>query len=179
MSGPFVHAIDPVIGSLWGIHFWWYGLTYTLGFLTLYAVLHRGGGELGFTRREALDLVLLTSLGTLLGGRFVEVAFYEWSFYGSHLHLIPAVWLGGMSTHGLVLGAIAGMLGTIQAAEALKYLVGKGELLTNRLLVFNALNMSFRDVAVKKNAQCPVCGDHPEITELRDEEQKACDLPKH
>src|SRR3989338_810407 len=54
-----------------------------------------------------------------------------------------------------VLGAIAGMLGTIQATEALKYLVGKGELLVNRLLIFNALNMHFRSVAVKKNSQCP------------------------
>ncbi len=78
-----------------------------------------------------------------------------------------------------VLGAVAGMLGTIQAAEALKYLVGKGELLTNRLLMFNALDMSFRTVTVKKNPQCPVCGDHPQITELRDEEQKACDLNDH
>ncbi len=78
-----------------------------------------------------------------------------------------------------VLGAIAGMLGTIQAAEALKYIVGKGELLTNRLLVFNAFNMHFRNVAVKKNPKCPVCGDNPEITELRDEEQKACDLKNH
>ncbi len=75
-----------------------------------------------------------------------------------------------------VLGAIAGMLGTIQATEALKFLVGKGELLTNRLLVFNALNMNFRTVNLKKNANCPVCGDNPSITELRDEEQKACDI---
>lgn len=78
-----------------------------------------------------------------------------------------------------VLGAIAGMLGTIQAAEVLKYLVGKGELLTNRVLIFNALNMQFRTVAVKKSPQCPVCGDNPEITELRDETQKACDLKSH
>lgn len=110
MSGPFIHEIDPVIGTAWGVHFWWYGLTYTLGFLTLYAVLHRGGGELGLSRREAYSLVLLVSLGTLLGGRFVEVAFYEWPFYRDHLNLIPAYWLGGMSTHGLVLGAIAGIL---------------------------------------------------------------------
>lgn len=109
MSGPFIHAIDPVIGTVAGVHFWWYGLTYTLGFLTLYAVLHRGGGELALTRREACNLVLLVSLGTLLGGRFVEVAFYEWPFYGDHPHLIPAYWLGGMATHGLVLGAIAGI----------------------------------------------------------------------
>lgn len=110
MSGPYIHEIDPVIGTAWGVHFWWYGLTYTLGFLTLYAVLHRGGGELGLSRREAYSLVLLVSLGTLLGGRFVEVAFYEWPFYRDHPHLIPAYWLGGMSTHGLVLGAIAGIL---------------------------------------------------------------------
>lgn len=75
-----------------------------------------------------------------------------------------------------VLGAIAGMLGTIQAAEALKYLVGKGELLTNRLLVFNALNMQFRTVTIKRNPQCPVCSAHPTITRLIDQEQKACDL---
>jgi molybdopterin/thiamine biosynthesis adenylyltransferase len=77
-----------------------------------------------------------------------------------------------------VLGAIAGMLGTIQAAEALKYLAGTGELLTNRLLVFNASNMQFRNVKVKKNTNCPVCGDNPTITKLSDEEQKACDLKK-
>jgi phosphatidylglycerol:prolipoprotein diacylglycerol transferase len=110
MSGPFIHTIDPVIGTAWGVHFWWYGLTYTLGFLTLYAVLHRGGGELALTRREACNLVLLVCFGTLLGGRFVEVVFYEWPFYRDHPHLIPAYWLGGMSTHGLVLGAIAGIL---------------------------------------------------------------------
>jgi molybdopterin/thiamine biosynthesis adenylyltransferase len=78
-----------------------------------------------------------------------------------------------------VLGAIAGMLGTIQAAETLKFLVGKGELLTNRLLIFNAWNMDFRTVKVKKSPQCPVCGDHPTITRLVDEEQKTCDLEKH
>jgi adenylyltransferase/sulfurtransferase len=77
-----------------------------------------------------------------------------------------------------VLGAVAGMLGTIQAAEALKYLVGEGELLTNRLLIFNALNMNFRTANVKRNPDCPVCGDNPTITELVDEEQPVCDLKK-
>jgi len=75
-----------------------------------------------------------------------------------------------------VLGAIAGILGTIQATEVLKFLVGKGELLTNRLLIFNALNMEFRSVTVKKNPKCPICGDAPTITQLTDEQQKACDL---
>lgn len=78
-----------------------------------------------------------------------------------------------------VLGAVAGILGTIQATEALKYLVGTGELITNRLLIFNAANMQFRTVKVKKNSNCPICGDNPTITRLIDEEQKACDLKKY
>lgn len=92
--------------------------------------------------------------------------------YAPPLNVVPSCSQAG------VLGAIAGILGTIQAAEALKFLVGNGELLTNRLLIFNALNMDFRTVKIKKNPQCPVCSDHPEITKLVDEEQKACDL-KH
>lgn len=75
-----------------------------------------------------------------------------------------------------VLGAIAGMLGTMQAAEALKYFIGKGTLLTNRLLIFDALNMNFRTVKVKKNPECPICGENPSIKELFDEEQPTCDL---
>lgn len=78
-----------------------------------------------------------------------------------------------------ILGAIAGMLGTIQAAEALKYLIGAGELLINRLLVFNAFNMNFRTVNLKRNSKCPVCGENPSIKELRDYEQPVCDIKKH
>lgn len=75
-----------------------------------------------------------------------------------------------------VLGAVAGMLGTIQAAEALKYLIGKGELLCDRLLVFNALNMEFRTIKIHRAPDCPVCGSNPSITEPEDYEQPACDL---
>lgn len=75
-----------------------------------------------------------------------------------------------------VLGAIAGMLGTIQAAEALKYLTATGTLLTDRLLIFNAREMRFRETRVRKNQNCPVCGDHPQITRLVDYEQAVCDL---
>lgn len=77
-----------------------------------------------------------------------------------------------------VLGAIAGMLGTIQASEALKYITGVGELLTDRLLSFDAKTMEFRTVRFKKRDNCPVCGSHPEITTLVDYEQAACDLHK-
>jgi molybdopterin/thiamine biosynthesis adenylyltransferase len=75
-----------------------------------------------------------------------------------------------------VLGSVAGMLGTIQATEALKFLTGAGDLLTGRLLMFDAKTMRFRTAELRKNPNCPVCGDHPSITELLDGEQAICDL---
>lgn len=75
-----------------------------------------------------------------------------------------------------VLGAIAGMLGTIQVAETLKYLTGVGELLTNKLLTFNAKTMDFRKINTRRQASCAICGDNPTITELIDYEQAVCDL---
>jgi phosphatidylglycerol:prolipoprotein diacylglycerol transferase len=60
--------------------------------------------------RKVYGLTLMMSLGILIGGRVVEVVFYEWAFYQDHLHLIPAVWLGGMSTHGILLGATVSVL---------------------------------------------------------------------
>ena len=77
-----------------------------------------------------------------------------------------------------VLGAIAGMLGTIQAAETLKYFTGVGELLTDRLLTFDAKTMRFRTVPVRHRDSCAVCGSHPTIDRLIDYELPACDL-KH
>lgn len=78
-----------------------------------------------------------------------------------------------------VLGAIAGMLGTIQAAEALKYITGVGELLTNRLLTFDAKTMQFQTFNVRKRKNCELCGEAPTIDHLIDYEQAACDLKKH
>ena len=75
-----------------------------------------------------------------------------------------------------VLGVLAGVIGTLQATEALKYLLGVGDLLTNRLLTYDAKRMLFRTVNVKRNAHCPLCGATPSVTELRDEEPATCDL---
>lgn len=75
-----------------------------------------------------------------------------------------------------ILGAVAGMLGTIQATEALKFVIGTGHLLTDSLLTFDAAEMDFCKIRLKRNANCPVCGEHPTITELVDEEQPVCDL---
>jgi molybdopterin/thiamine biosynthesis adenylyltransferase len=77
-----------------------------------------------------------------------------------------------------VLGAVAGMLGTIQAAEALKFLTGKGKLLSGRLLIFNAFTMDFRTVNFRRDDECPVCGSSPTIKELKDYQQAVCDLKR-
>ncbi len=75
-----------------------------------------------------------------------------------------------------VLGAVAGMLGTIQAAETLKYLLAIGELLVNRILFVDALSMEHRRVEVRRNPGCAVCGERPTITALEDYAEPACDL---
>jgi molybdopterin/thiamine biosynthesis adenylyltransferase len=69
-----------------------------------------------------------------------------------------------------VLGVLPGVIGSLQATEAIKYLLGIGELLTNTLLTYDALTMEFRKVRLNRNPDCPLCGDNPQITELKDEE---------
>jgi len=75
-----------------------------------------------------------------------------------------------------VLGVLAGVIGSLQATEAIKYLLGIGELLTNALLSYDALAMEFRKVHLNRNPNCVLCGENPQITELKDEEQVVCDL---
>ncbi len=75
-----------------------------------------------------------------------------------------------------ILGAVAGMLGTIQAAEALKYILGIGDLFTDRLLTFDALPMAFREIKIKRDKTCPVGGDKPTIKKLIDYEGAVMDL---
>ncbi|MBI2173783.1 MAG: molybdopterin-synthase adenylyltransferase MoeB [Candidatus Omnitrophica bacterium] len=72
---------------------------------------------------------------------------------------------------GGVLGVLPGVIGLIQATEAIKLIMGKGEPLIGRLLLYNALKMEFREVKLKRSPECPVCGDHPTIKELVDYEE--------
>ena len=75
-----------------------------------------------------------------------------------------------------VVGAMGGVIGSLQAMEAIKYIVGSGDLLTGYLLTYDALKMTFRKVPLPKHTEdCPVCGTHPTITELIDYEQAECD----
>ena len=75
-----------------------------------------------------------------------------------------------------VLGVLAGVVGSLQATEAIKFLLGLGDLLSNRLLTYNALTMQFRSITLKRKPTCPICGADPTITQLIDEEQPVCDL---
>jgi adenylyltransferase/sulfurtransferase len=76
-----------------------------------------------------------------------------------------------------VLGVLAGTIGVLQATEVLKYVLGQGELLIGRLMTYDALAMKFKEIEVKKNPACPVCGENPAITELADYELPACVMP--
>jgi molybdopterin/thiamine biosynthesis adenylyltransferase len=76
-----------------------------------------------------------------------------------------------------VLGVIAGVIGTIQGTEVLKILLNRGDLLADRLLTYDALPAAFRNVKVRRNPKCAVCGENPTITELQDYEQPVCTTP--
>jgi len=65
-----------------------------------------------------------------------------------------------------ILGAVPGIIGIIQATECIKYLVGIGELLIGRLLIYDALRLRFREAILKKDSKCPLCGDNPVIKNL-------------
>jgi adenylyltransferase/sulfurtransferase len=76
--------------------------------------------------------------------------------------LVPSCAEGG------VLGVLPGIVGTIQAAETLKLIMGNGQPLIGRLLLLDALAMKFRELKLRKNPECPVCGKHPTVTKLID-----------
>ena len=91
--------------------------------------------------------------------------------------LVPSCAEGG------VLGILPGLIGVIQATEAIKLILGIGEPLIGRLLLVDALKLRFRELKLRKNPECPVCGTHPTVTQLIDYQQfcgleSANDVPK-
>ncbi len=86
--------------------------------------------------------------------------------------LVPSCAEGG------VLGVLPGVIGTIQATEAVKLILGIGQSLAGRLLLYNALEMQFEYVKLRKNPNCKVCGEHPSVTALIDYEA-FCGVPGH
>jgi len=108
LFGPYVHDLDPIIASVLGLHLWWYGLSYSLGFLNVHLFLRRQRARLGLSLAAVHDLTLWLVVGVLVGGRLVVVN-NEWLFYREHLSLIPAIWIGGLATHGLIIGGAVGV----------------------------------------------------------------------
>jgi adenylyltransferase/sulfurtransferase len=86
--------------------------------------------------------------------------------------LVPSCAEGG------VLGILPGLVGVIQATEVIKLILGKGESLIGRLLLVDALNMRFRELKLRKNPECPVCGQHPTVTQLIDYQQFCGIMPE-
>jgi sulfur-carrier protein adenylyltransferase/sulfurtransferase len=84
--------------------------------------------------------------------------------------LVPSCAEGG------VLGILPGLIGIVQATEAIKLILGAGDSLIGRLLLVDALSMKFRELKLRKNPDCPVCGTHPTVTKLIDYEQ-FCGIP--
>ena len=80
----------------------------------------------------------------------------------------PPPELAPSCAEGGVLGVLPGVIGSLQGAEALKLVLGIGEPLVGRLLLFDALGASFTEVAVRRDPACPVCGDEPTSTEYVD-----------
>jgi molybdopterin/thiamine biosynthesis adenylyltransferase/rhodanese-related sulfurtransferase/molybdopterin converting factor small subunit len=76
--------------------------------------------------------------------------------------LVPSCAEGG------VLGVLPGIIGSIQALETIKWIIGAGDLLVGRLLLFDALKLRFRELKLRKDPNCPICGEHPTIHELID-----------
>ena len=79
--------------------------------------------------------------------------------------LVPSCAEGG------VLGILPGLVGVIQATEVIKLILGKGESLVGRLLLVDSLNMRFRELKLRKNPECPICGPNPTVTQLIDYQQ--------
>lgn len=109
-------------------------------------------------------------------GQLITVVPDESTCYRCIFHSPPPADVVPSCSQAGVLGVLAGVIGSLQATEAIKYILGIGDLLTNTLLTYDALTMEFRSVKLSRNADCALCGDKPTITELKDEEQAVCDL---
>ena len=136
------------------------------------------------TRYLVNDLCVLTGKPNVYGSifRFEGQLSVFWAEHGPCYRCLfpepPPPGLMPSCAEGGVFGVLPGTIGTLQATEALKLLLGIGEPMTGRLLLFDAITMSFEELQLKKNPRCRVCSAEPEVTELIDYEA-FCGVPGH
>ena len=108
-KGHFILDVDPVLIEVLGVKLWYYGLSYTLGFLCLFAWAMARRRSIGLSGRQVWDLSILFSLFSLIGGRIFEIFVYEWGLYRDNYLELFAFWHGGMALNGVILGALCGV----------------------------------------------------------------------
>jgi molybdopterin/thiamine biosynthesis adenylyltransferase len=104
-------------------------------------------------------------------GQLITVLPGRSACYRCIFHSLPPADVARSCSRAGILGVLPGVIGTLQATEAIKYLLGIGNLLTDTLLTYNALTMEFRKVRFPRNPNCPLCSSNPTITELKDDGQ--------
>jgi molybdopterin/thiamine biosynthesis adenylyltransferase len=104
-------------------------------------------------------------------GQLMTVLPGKTACYRCIFHSLPPADVARSCSRAGILGVLPGVIGTLQATEAIKYLLKIGDLLTNTLLTYNVLTMEFRRVRFNRNPDCPLCGPNPTITELKDDSQ--------
>lgn len=104
-------------------------------------------------------------------GQLITVLPGETTCYRCIFNAPPPAGAVPPSSQSGLLGVLPGVIGTLQATEAIKYLLKIGDLLTNTLLTYNVLTMEFRKVRLNRNPNCLLCGPNPTITELKDDSQ--------
>jgi sulfur-carrier protein adenylyltransferase/sulfurtransferase len=135
------------------------------------------------TRYLVNDACVLTGKPNVYGSifRFEGQASVFWAERGPCYRCLypepPPPGLVPSCAEGGVLGVLPGIIGAIQANETIKIILGAPDILVNRLLLFDAWRLRFRELKLRKDPNCPVCGNHPTVTELIDYEQ-FCGMPQ-
>ncbi len=136
------------------------------------------------TRYLSNDVAVLLGIPNIYGSifRFEGQVSVFWSKRGPCYRCLyrepPPPGMVPSCAEGGVLGILPGVIGTLQATEAIKVLLDIGEPLIGRLLLYDALAMQFRELKLRKDPECPICGDHPTITTLIDYEA-FCGMPSN
>jgi adenylyltransferase/sulfurtransferase len=136
------------------------------------------------TRYLSNDVSVLLGVPNIYGSifRFEGQVSVFWAKHGPCYRCLyrepPPPGLVPSCAEGGVLGILPGVIGTLQATETIKVLLGIGEPLVGRLLLYDALSMRFRELKLRKDPDCPICGEHPTITGLIDYEA-FCGVPAH